>query len=617
VTLEYLRLAAATAVVLLPGALVALAVGQRSVAAAVAWTMAIVFVAWLAVFALNGAIWTAVGALAVVGAVAAPFAVRAGRPERPAIVGAAVAAGGVVLGLLLWHVAGAVTGDALFHLGRVRKLVELDDLHLTTVNEFADGGLHPGYAFPLWHGFLALIAEVSGLDPAVVVNHEDSVLAPLACVVAWEAGRAVFRSSAAGVSVAVASVGLYCLAAGGGGSWATMALPGTASRQLLVPAALALFFLHAESRRVAHSIGLAATFGALALVHPTYALFLLAPLGGYAVIRWAEWRRSALALAAATLPVAAVFLWLKPIVDETLSHEPGPAERARALRHYAEQLDISSPSSYHLAPEVVGRAGAIAVGALLLVPLAGFAIRRRWGAFVLGGFVPILALMLVAPLFTHFSDAVSLSQSRRAAGFVPFAFALAGGLAILMRWVVLVPAALAAGFALQRLWPGDFAYGLRDGGPVAATWVAAGGGAAALVLGLVFRPEPPLERHVLAAFATVLFVIPVAIHGFSNWQPRTPLDPHALAPQLVRELERVPPRSIIIAAPETSYRVVADAPVYVVAAPPAHVANTTKNRPYARREDVREWFRTQDPEIPRRYGATWALRDGRLYRLPR
>ncbi len=73
--------------------------------------------------------------------------------------------GGIALGMALWHVAGVVGGDGLFHLARVRKLVELGDLHLRTVGEFADGGLHPGYAFPLWHGFLALVAEVSGLDP--------------------------------------------------------------------------------------------------------------------------------------------------------------------------------------------------------------------------------------------------------------------------------------------------------------------------------------------------------------------------------------------------------------------------------------------------------------------
>ena len=67
-------------------------------------------------------------------------------------------AAGAVLGLLLWHVAGEIGGDGLFHLARTRKLLEFGDLHLASVNEFADGGLHPGYAFPLWHGWLALVA---------------------------------------------------------------------------------------------------------------------------------------------------------------------------------------------------------------------------------------------------------------------------------------------------------------------------------------------------------------------------------------------------------------------------------------------------------------------------
>ena len=40
------------------------------------------------------------------------------------------------------------------------------------MNEFADGGLHPGYAFPLWQAFLALIAKVAFVDPSKVVLHE-------------------------------------------------------------------------------------------------------------------------------------------------------------------------------------------------------------------------------------------------------------------------------------------------------------------------------------------------------------------------------------------------------------------------------------------------------------
>ena len=61
-------------------------------------------------------------------------------------------------------------------------------------------------------------------------------------------------------------------------------------------------------------------------------------------------------------------------------------------------------------------------------------------------------------LFPRFSDLVSLSQSRRAAGFVPFAFALVGGAAVLARVLgaLVLPVALAAGIVLQLASPGDF-----------------------------------------------------------------------------------------------------------------------------------------------------------------
>ena len=356
---------------------------------------------------------------------------------------------GLVLGWFLWHVEGAVTGDGLFHEARVRKLVDLTSLHLRTVDEFKDGGLHPGYAFPLWHELLALVSWFSGVDPGIVVRHEPSLLAPIACAVTYEAGVAVFRSRGAGVSLLTLSLAIFCFGPGHGGSWATMSLPGTAARQLLLPAAIALFF---TNRRLAA----AAIFGALALTHPTYALFLLLPLSLYALFRVGEWRRSAPLLAAAIVPTGLVLLWLKPIVDETISHDPGPAERLRALRHYGDQLVVTNDHHYRLAPEVFGRSGAVAVASLFLLPLAGLVLRRRWATFALAGSLSILVLTEVPWLFVHFSDAVSLSQSRRIAGFAPLTFALVGALALLARSVLVLPFALVAGIVLQRLWPGDF-----------------------------------------------------------------------------------------------------------------------------------------------------------------
>ena len=182
------------------------------------------------------------------------------------------------------------------------------------------------------------------------------------------------------------------------------------------------------------------------------------------------------------------------MVRDTASHAPGKTELHRAFLQYAGQLDVSSDTSYRLAPEVFGRAGAIAVAALLFVPLAGLALRRRWAAYVLGGFLAVASVMLIAPLFVLFSDLVSISQSRRAAGFWPLSFAFAGGfvvLSALLRGLVL-PLALAAGIVLQLAYPGEFDYTLHEGGPALVTWIAVVGGFIALVLGLWRRPA--IER---------------------------------------------------------------------------------------------------------------------------
>jgi hypothetical protein len=56
--------------------------------------------------------------------------------------------------------------------------------------------------------------------------------------------------------------------------------------------------------------------------------------------------------------------------------------------------------------------------------------------------------------------------------------------------------------------------------------------------------------------------------------------------------------------------------VYVVAAPPAHVAATEKNRPYYRKALVSRFLRTGDLAIPRNSGAGWILVDRKHYDPP-
>jgi hypothetical protein len=620
----WVRLAAATACLLLPGALIARAFRVPGFSAVLAWSLGALFAAMAVVFAVHGSLGSALVLLLLVGAGALVWLWRGRALRGPSLeepdpwILLVIVAAGLGLGIALWTITTQLTGgDDFFHLARVRKLEDFGGLSLRAVDEFRDGGLHPGYAFPLWHSFLAMVARLAGVDPAQVVLHEASLLVPVAFLVAWEAGKEVFRSAWGGAAVLVAQVSMFALAAGHGGSYRALALPATASRQLLVPALIALFFAYLGRRSWPGLATLAVATGALALVHPTYALFVLIPLVGYVIARFVLVRRElvegALALAAVAVPAGAVALWLRPLARETVSVNPSETELARALRHYANQLDVFSDGGYRLAPEVVGRAGAVAVLALFAVPLAALAARRRWGAFVIGGFLAVLVLMLWPTLFASFSDAVSISQARRAAGFVPFPFAVAGGAAVLARLLSLgaLPVGLGAGIAFQLAYPGDFGYALDDGGPAVATWVALFGAAAALVAGaLLPRRLTGLDRMGPVAAATAaLAILPVAVHGFTHWDERA-TTARGLTPGLVAALrDRVPERAVVFSDDATSYAIAAFAPVYVADALPGHVADTKANRPYARRDDAREFFRTGNLAIPRRYGATWLVVD--------
>ncbi|HEY1316253.1 MAG TPA: DUF6541 family protein [Gaiella sp.] len=605
------------AVVLVPGALVAAALGVRRLSATLAWSLVVVFAALAVTFLVSASLDLTLVLVIATGAAALPFAVRRRRSDfvvnhSLGVPGRGwVYAAGAALGLLLWHVAGNVGGDGFFHLARVQKLLAFGDLSTGAVNEFPDGGLHPGYAFPLWHGVLALVAKVSGADPVDVVLHGPTVLAPLAAVLGYEAGWALFRRVVPAATSAAAGIALVAMAPAHGGAFTSLALPATVSRHLLLPAAIALAVESTRRPSPAVLASAAAASLALAAVHPTYALFLWIPFAGFLVVRWVwrhrDGRAGLLALGALVVPAAAFFVWLLPVVGDSASVDPTVAERTRGFDQYAGQL-MGDADRFSLVPELFSRTGAVAVAGLLLLPLAGLAARRRWAAYVVGGALAVLLVCLVPWIFTPFSDVVSLSQSRRLAAFLPLPFALAGGMGVLASLIgpLVAPVALAAGLVFQVLYPGDFGYTLETGGPALATWFAAVGALGAFAVG--FRERPARERR--AALASALVLVPTYVHGFTHWTPSGSRPPNPLSPALIEAVrERVPAGAVVYADPEASYRLGAVAPVRVCVAPPGHVADTVANRPRARVAEFRRFARTGDLAIPRACGATWLVVD--------
>jgi hypothetical protein len=212
-------------------------------------------------------------------------------------------------------------------------------------------------------------------------------------------------------------------------------------------------------------------------------------------------------------------------------------------------------------------------------------------------------------LFTSLADLVSISQARRAAGFLPFAFAFAGGMGVLSRLVgpLLLPLALGAGMFFQIVYPGDFEYVLRDPAPAWVAWFGVAGAVAALVVGFV-RRRPALETG--GALAAAAFLVPVFGGGLLDWNRPDPPQIATLSPGLVAAVrDDVRAGEIVYSDPETSFRLAAFAPVYIAVAPPGHVADTAENRPYERARDARRFLRTGDLAIPRASDADYVVVD--------
>jgi hypothetical protein len=621
-----LRLAAAAAVVLVvPGALLLRAIHWPDglgpvLAGAVAWSLVTCGLALGLTFAAGGSLSLTLTLFAVIaggalvaGLRAAPGAV--GRDELFAV-GALVAAGFVLCGIV-WWTAATVDGEELFHLARVRKLDEVPALYSVRVaNELRDASLHPGYGFPVWHGVLALVARLADVDPGLAVLKLGALLVPLALVLAYGAGAVLFASWAGGVATAVAQAAIVALPDGGTGAYRELALPEGAARLLLVPGLLCLVFAYVRSGRRVEVVTVVAAALALATVYPTYAVLACVPLAGFALARYvvggegrADVPRIGAALVAVLVPALLVALWLAPTIAETNAFVLSRAEKALAAERSGGLLHALGPL-LSLEASAVARGGAGVIAGLLAVAAVPFAARRRWGAFVLGGMLAGLAVLLVPPLFTATADLLTLPQAQQLAVLLPLPFALAG-VAVLggrLRLVGCVAAAvLGAGLALA------FSTDTQSG-PAWAVWIAVAGALVGIVAARRRSPPAPGPRRWVIA-AAVAFALPVAAIGLADAERDRP-DERALTPGLVEFLRtRVPVRAVVFADPETSYRLAAAAPLYIVAAPPAYVARTERNRALERSDDVERFFSDEEASyvekasLLAKYAATWLLVD--------
>ena len=488
---------------------------------------------------------------------------RRGRSGCPA--GAVARWPACVLGVLLWHVAGEIGGRrslpprARAQAGRVRL-----PLAARRWTSSPTAACIPATRSRSGTGFWRSSRRSPGSIRRGSCCTRPSVLAPLALLVAYEAGCALFRRSVGGVAVVLR--------------------PGRRRRRSRRPRRLVHGARACRRRRLAscssrrrspsRSRTSSAERGACSRrspprasswrssIRPTRSSWL--PVRGLPrrALAWraggvqADRRRARRAGAAG----GRVLRLAAPDRPRHRLHAAGQGRAAPRVHQYAGQLDVSLRHSYRLAPEVFGRAGAVAVVALLFVPLAGLALRRRWAAYVVGGSLAVARGDAHLAAVRAASRTSSRSRSRGgAAGFgrsPSRSRAVSSSLSRAARGLVL-PLALAAGIALQLAYPGDFDYALHEGGPALATWIAVVGGVVALASACwrraaIERPAPSGPR--CGASSCCRWPCTASRTGARPKRGRA----SPLTPGLVDALrEDVPEGAVVYSDLETSYRIAA------------------------------------------------------------
>ncbi|MCW2962533.1 MAG: hypothetical protein JWM90_2920 [Thermoleophilia bacterium] len=546
--------------------------------------------------------------------------------------------------------------DTLFHIGLVRRLVELPHPTFESVDRIAGAGVNPAYVVPTWQAALAAVSGMTGLDPATVIESMAGFVVFVAASAAAGFGRLLGGRAAAEVAAVAGYAWLRVWyprreAEGDGIGFAVH--PGNVALDVLLPLLLAATLVVALrapgsiGRRAAAVIAGVATI-LFVVLHANYSVYL--GIIGIGLVGWllvagpwtADVRRRVFgAIGAVALPGLLTLAALLPVLA-MLDHF-GETVEQRIDYHLlgSGAWQVIRPGHFY---DAFGAAGLIA---LLLLPLAVLQLRGIRRALLGGATLAFLLIGLVPPLLDLLGSAGSLTVGLRMPR--PFGVLLIGVIAVALPWLVdllraeadsaeptnrwrrwltyAVPLALVFalaatyGYPLTRQDPPEYGWDwptlVATAGLLAALVIAARGRRSSAELGdapeLEPAPLPVAPKHVpharsaatttgLAVLLVTLCLAPSGVISLrrATWQSREVVasvraDELACLAAVQSALRDLPAGSVLAADPMTAYLAQALGPVRTVGDFKTWNGSTDSERAQLRIDRLEEIFDSRDP----------------------
>jgi hypothetical protein len=475
---------------------------------------------------------------------------------------------------LAWRLSTGIVSDALFHVGRMRKLADIGSLSITDISSYKDGAPHAGYAFPLLHAALAGVSRVAGVDVATAFIYLLPLCALLAMLGAFALARSLTGWRTAGyLAAAVLAWDLVTLI---NGLVMQINQPPAFTFFVLTPAALLLFVAAMRgSRSAAWSTMAAVTV--IALVHPTYAAPCLAIAIGIALGSWRAHLRmppvALEALAAAFVASGAVAAWIWWVAID--------GGHRRAIITHSDEFLHHGARAYLMYPwaPVFGRG-------YVLVAIVGLVLLVRFRDLLpaAGAMLAPLVLLLLPGLNTAVLAVMGMGQFHRFWQVLPWPEGLAATACVaagVLGWRRALALALVLAVLLDRLREQHSFW--RE--PASIVVVAA---LLAVAVALVMRPRKMVEAGPwwLAALLVGAVMFGPVKHGYERVADEVQAGPHRpaspdlatqLTPDVWRFFRAMPgPPPVVLGEDHRVFELLAYADVYAAALPEARSRSEPK-----------------------------------------
>ena len=537
-----------------------------------------------------------------------------------------VLAGALVYAAISTRYVPSIWGDALYHAGLIRKLLELPGISLSGVSPYLDGHPHAGYAFPLMHAMQAGAMTITGGDTTLNYQNLTPAFALMVPVAAYGAARSLATSP-----VAVAAAVFACWDA-----MSRIAVLGLVKQPpyftflVIFPAVIVLLnHLYRDRSGYRWWVWTIVAAAEVALIHPTYSVMLVPLILAAILLRPRTWPVLVGAVAVTVVIDAWIYLVAIRGGEPVVRYAGLPHEWINVHGHF---VATSGLMIFAHRPEVV--VGLVAAVVILF---------RRGSPWHLPAAMVVTTLATIATpgaglVLRH---AIAGGQIARFSKVPPAMLMTAIVLGILAAWLrprprLILPAVIAVGvgsYLLERfgwLWGhGTLRFGHHIEHVRGVVWVLTGpdvvvisvtlAGLVALAVCVLnrdrslrpFGPAPAMVTVLLLlgafmigpVYHTEAFVSDILRNG-SYLKPKT----NELTPGLIQFFDQHsgPPFPVVMAPfvepPDEgiAYQLVGRDTLYTVGLPEDHTRATPRDHPTARRATVLKFYYPGTSEAKRR-----------------